>query len=154
MVLKDELAEKLLNELRVSFPHNKFYIENNANTDSKNCIVENSFGELYANGETNAVTIKSEIINSVGIIFTWNNVYENAYIVFIGYELGFVPYKIEIISKYEDQHKFIVKICKAADNRLKDYNSPSEQCFYDEKSLMDYLISAISKWFGCQEVQQ
>lgn len=153
MVLKDELAEKILNELRVTFPQNKFYIENNADTNSKNCIVENSFGELYANGETNGVTIKSESINSVGIIFTWNNEYENAYIVFIGYELGIVPYKIEIINKYEGQYKFIVKKSKAADDRLTDYNTPSEQCFYDEKSLIDYLISAISKWFGCQKVQ-
>ena len=150
-MLKDEIVEKILRELKVTFPQEKFYVENRQKENSNNYIVKNFGGELYGNGETTSVIIKSDNYNSVGIIMTWNNEYENIYFTFIRAEFGFVPYKIEITGSSENPDRVIAKICKTADDRLTDFNVPTEQYFYDEKLLIDYLVSAISKWFGCEK---
>lgn len=154
MMLKDELVDRVLEKLKNIFPKQSFYIEKDFQDKSNNCIVENAFGVLYANGKICSAIIKCNRSKAVGTIFTWNNESENAYIVFTGFEVGFVPYKIEIISQNKEHDSYIVKKCKAANDRLQEFSTPVVQRFNSNSDLVDYLTTAISEWFGLKEEKQ
>ncbi len=153
MMLRDNLVDSVLEKLKDDFPRQSFSVEKDPKNNSTNYIVENEFGDFYANGKTESVIIKCCQFKAVVTIFTWNNESENAYIVFTGLELGFVPYKMEIIVQNQEQDSYIVKKCKAANDRLQEFNTPVVQRFNSYSDLIDYLATAISKWFGLKEEQ-
>lgn len=150
-MLRANLVDSVLEKLKRDFPQQYFTMEEDVQDNSANCIVENELGDLYANGKTKSVIIKCCQFKSVGIIFTWNNESENAYIVFTGLEFGFIPYKLEIIAQNQEQASYTIKKCKTANDRLQELNTPVVQRFYSYSDLIDYLTTAISKWFGLKE---
>lgn len=149
MTLRKDLVDALLSKLKKDFPKSDFSIEKGCQNNFDGNIVEDISGKKYVNGKSESALIKCNTANSVGIIITWNNESENAFIVFIGYELGFIPYKMEIITQKSES--YIVKKSNAANDRLQEYNTPIEEHFYNEDDLINYLTVPISKWLDCRK---
>ena len=145
---RSKLVDHILKKLTNDSPQILFNVEESGFDD----YIESDFGKLDVNGKTSCTMIKYGGFKTTSFITERSNGFENVYIVFSGCEFGFVPYKMKVVMRQsQDNSLYLVEKCENANNRLQEYNTPAVESFSSETKLIDYILSAIKKWFEIKE---